>query len=171
DGARDIVIGMWRDLANIGRIEIYDGDRIGVQNASQMRLRSITPAADLCGAGGCGLGSAIVNNAAGLIKPDVNGDGLEDLIVVGGMGSGRVSMLVWFGGSIPTTPDISSDTAHYVIDVPAFEAGALGDSDATPMTALWAGDVNGDGLEDICWSDWSASDGDGAFVVLYDDGQ
>lgn len=172
DGARDIVVGMWRDLANIGRIEIYDGDRVGVQNdVNLIRLRSITPAADLCGTGGCGLGSAIVNNAAGLIKPDVNGDGLEDLIVVGGMGSGRLRMLVWFGGSIPTARDISSDTAHYVIDAPAFQAGALGDSDATPITALWAGDVNGDGLEDICWSDWSATDGDGAFVVLYDDGQ
>jgi hypothetical protein len=171
DGAREIVVGMWRDLANIGRIEIYDGDRVGVQNASTMRLRSITPAADLCGTGGCGLGSAIVNNAAGLIKPDVNGDGLEDLIVVGGMGAGRVKMLVWFGGSIPTTPDISSDSAQYVIEAPSFEAAAIGDSDATPITALWGGDVNGDGLEDICWADWSSSDGDGSFVVLYDDGQ
>jgi hypothetical protein len=171
DGAREIVVGMWRDLANIGRIEIYDGDRVGVQNASTMRLRSITPAADLCGAGGCGLGSAIVNNAAGLLKPDVNGDGLEDLIVVGGMGAGRIKMLVWFGGSIPTTPDISSDSAQYVIEGPAFEAGALGDSDGSPSTALWGGDVNGDGLEDICWADWSSTGRDGAFVVLYDDGQ
>jgi hypothetical protein len=173
DGAREIVVGMWRDLANIGRIEIYDGDRVGVQNASTMRLRSITPppAADLCGAGGCGLGSAIVNNAAGLIKPDVNGDGLEDLIVVGGMGAGRIKMLVWFGGSIPATPDISSDSAQYVIEAPSFEAGALGDSDASPITALWGGDVNGDGLEDMCWADWSSTGRDGAFVVLYDDGQ
>jgi hypothetical protein len=169
DGAREIVVGMWRDLANLGRIEIYDGDRVGVQNASNIRLRSITPSAELCGAGGCGLGSAVVNNAAGLIDPDVNGDGLEDLIVVGGMGAGRVAMLVWFGGSIPATPDISSSTAQYVIPAPVeFEGAALGDSDATPITALWAGDINGDGLEDICWADWSASGRDGAFVLLHD---
>lgn len=171
DGVRDIVVGIWRDLANLGRIEIYRGNSVGVRNASTIRLRSITPGTELCGASGCGLGSAIVNNAAGLVDPDVNGDGVEDLIVVGGMDAGGVRLLVWFGGSLPAA-DFTSSTASYVVSAPSeFVAGARGASDATPLTALWAGDVNDDGLEDICWADWSAQGRDGAFQVLYDDGQ
>jgi hypothetical protein len=171
DGVREIVVGIWRDLANIGRVEIYRGNAVGVRNASTIRLRSITPSTELCSASGCGLGSAVVNNAAGLVDPDVNGDGVEDLIVVGGMDAGGVRLLVWFGGGLPAT-DFTSSTADYVVTAPvAFTAGARGDSDATPLTALWAGDVNGDGLEDICWADWSAQGRDGAFQLLYDDGQ
>lgn len=169
DGAREIVVGIWRDLANIGRVEIYRGNAVGVRSASTIRLRSITPGAELCGASGCGLGSAIVNNAAGRVDPDVNGDGVEDLIVIGGMDTGRVQLMVWFGGSLPST-DFTSTSAHYVVSAPAeFVAGARGDSDATPITALWVGDVNDDGLEDICWADWSAQGRDGAFQLLYDD--
>lgn len=170
DGVREIVVGIWRDLANIGRVEIYRGNAVGVRNASTIRLRSITPSTELCSASGCGLGSAIVNNAAGLVDPDVNGDGIEDLIIVGGMEEGGVRLLVWFGGLLPPT-DFTSDTASYVVFAPVeFAAGARGDNDATPLTALWAGDVNGDGLEDICWADWSAQGRDGAFQLLYDDG-
>lgn len=171
DGVREIVVGIWRDLANIGRVEIYRGNAVGVRNASTIRLRSITPSTELCSASGCGLGSAVVNNAAGLVDPDINGDGVEDLIVVGGMDSGGVRLLVWFGGSLPAT-DFTSNTADYVVTAPAeFVAGARGDGDATPLTALWAGDVNSDGLEDICWADWSAQSRDGAFQLLYDDGR
>lgn len=169
DGVREIVVGIWRDLANIGRVEIYRGNAVGVRSASTIRLRSITPGAELCGASGCGLGSAIVNNAAGLFDPDVNGDGLEDLVVIGGMDAGRVQLMVWFGGSLPAT-DFTSTSANYVVSAPAeFVAGARGDSDATPITALWVGDINGDELEDICWADWSAQGRDGVFQLLYDD--
>jgi hypothetical protein len=170
DGVREIVVGIWRDLANLGRIEIYRGNAVGVRNASTIRLRSITPSSELCSASGCGLGSAVVNNAAGLVDPDINGDGVEDLIVVGGMDTGGVRLLIWFGDNLPLT-DFTSSTADYVVTAPAeFAAGARGDGDATPITALWAGDVNSDGLEDICWADWSAAGRDGAFQVLYDDG-
>lgn len=166
-GEREIVVGMWRDVTNIGRIEIYDGQAVGVQAAvPPFRLGFITPSDGLHG-----LGSAVVNNAAGLVDPDVNGDGREDLIVVGGFGAGMLRMFVWYGGNIRLSGTTTA-TADHVITAPApFEAvTAVGDSDATPIAAIWAGDVNGDGREDICWSDWSASGRDGTFELLYDDG-
>lgn len=172
DGVRDIVVGMWRDLNNIGRIEIYRGNAVGVRDASSVRLRSITPGTSLCGGSGCGLGSAILNNAASPVFPDLNGDGVEDLVIVGGMDASGVQLMAWFGGSLPPEPDLTTDSAQYVRYAPSeFVAGARGDSDATPITAIWAGDVNDDALEDICWADWSAQGRDGAFQVLYDDGQ
>lgn len=167
DGAREIVVGMWRDGNNIGRVEIYDGDRVGVQNASLIRLRSISPLSGQC-TSNCGVGSAVVNNAAGLLGPDVDNDGIEDLMIVTGMDKAEVSMRVWFGSQFPGTPDIDIESAHHVINAPPeLVAGAIGDSDGTPITATWVGDVNGDGLEDIFWADWSASGRDGVFLVLY----
>ena len=46
-------------------------------------------------------------------------------------------------------------------------------SGGTPINLIWAGDVNGDGLEDICLADHRASelgDRDGLASVLWDDG-
>lgn len=170
DGAREIVVGMWRDGNNLGRVEIYDGDRVGVHNASLIRLRSIAVGPGLCSSN-CGVGSAVVNNTAGLVDPDFDGDDVEDLMIVSGMGTDALTMLVWYGNQFPTNPDIAVGSANHVITAPdVFQASAIGDSDASPITAAWIGDVNGDGLEDMCWADWSANDRDGAFVVLYDDG-
>lgn len=164
-GVRDIVVGIWRELGNIGRVEIYKGDAVGVQEAKiPFRRGFINPTSGLQG-----LGSAVVNNAAGLVDPDVNGDGREDLMVVGGLGAGGVAMLVWYGGNIPALFETTTATADHAIVAPPPFAGLAG-SDATPVTAIWAGDVNGDGLEDICWADSSANDGDGAFELLHDQG-
>lgn len=169
DGQRELAVGMWRDGNNIGRVEIYRGHLTGVHNASNIRLRSIAPALGTC-TQDCGVGSAVVNNAAGLVAPDIDGDGLEDLIIVTGMGTGQVRLLTWFGGSIPTDGDIPIDSAQYSFVPPVdFEASALGPNEATPITAMWAGDINGDGLEDLCLSDWSANGDDGVLTVLYDD--
>jgi hypothetical protein len=165
DGAREIVVGMWRDGNNIGRVEIYDGDRVGVQNASLIRLRSIAPSD--CPRN-CGVGSAVVNNAAGLFNPDVDNDAIEDLLIVTGMDKAELAMRVWLGDQFPANPDIDIESANHVVWAPPeLVAEAIGDSDATPITATWVGDVNGDGLEDICWADWSASGRDGVFLVLY----
>jgi hypothetical protein len=171
DGARELVVGMWRDGNNLGRVEIYDGDRVGVHNASAIRLRSISAGPGLC-TSDCGVGSAVINNAAGMADPDVDGDGVEDLLIVSGMGTGALTMHVWFGSQFPANPDIVIGSANHVVTAPeVFQAAAIGDNDASPITASWIGDINGDGHEDLCWADWSVSERDGAFMVLYDDGQ
>ena len=41
---------------------------------------------------------------------------------------------------------------------------------STAITAIWAGDVNADGLDDVCWADWTSNALDGAFQLLWDDG-
>ncbi len=168
DGSRDLVLGVWRDLANLGRVEIVSGSATGSHDVTELRITEILPPIGACPTEGCGLGSAIVNNATSLLDPDVDGDGLEDLLIVSGIGQGRMSMLVWYGGSIPTGQVFSDSADHEIAAPEAFEAGARGNSDGTPITATWIGDVNGDGLEDICWADSSASGRDGAFEVLYD---
>ncbi|GAB4527567.1 MAG: hypothetical protein Tsb0020_45030 [Haliangiales bacterium] len=171
DGARDIVVGIWREGANLGRVEIVEGDAVGTRDVGAVRITSIVPDTAECAANGCGLGSAVVNNAAGRLEPDIDGDGLEDLIITAGIDAGQVEMLIWYGGQIPTGSVFSTSADHVIPAPDVFEAKARGDSDGTPIAASWVGDVNGDGLEDICWADYSANSLDGAFELLYDDRQ
>ena len=43
-------------------------------------------------------------------------------------------------------------------------------SPTPPATAAWVGDVNGDGLDDACWSSPLDNGKDGSFELLWDDG-
>ncbi len=164
DGSRDIVIGTWREGANVGFVAIVDGDAVGTAQLNDITLTTILAAADTLG-----VGSAIANNIEADGAADVDGDGREDLLITAGI-DGEVTLLVWYGGEIPMGVT-DTDSAHYRVKAPAaFRASARGDSDGTPIAALWAGDVNGDGVEDICLADYSVDDRDGMFTVLYDDG-
>ena len=58
----------------------------------------------------------------------------------------------------------------HVVDGPASFQGTISSNGGSPITAIWAGDVNADGLDDICWSDWTSAGLDGGLQVLWDDG-
>jgi hypothetical protein len=166
DNARDVVIGSWGEGNYNGRVVIVDGNAVGTQSVATIGIATITP-----GAGVRALGTAVVNNALAVTAPDVNNDGLEDLLIVGNRGASAqdVSLFVWYGGSIPSG-SATTASANHIVDSPAVFNGVVLPSGGTPITAIWAGDVNGDGLEDICWADHGASSRDGAFELLWDDG-
>lgn len=170
DGARDIVIGAWAegqsgttDTYN-GRVRIVDGDAVGTRDVGAISFATITPSA----LSERHFGAAVVNNVTARGSADVNNDGQEDLLIVGGFGT-SVTMYVWYGGGIPTGT-VTSNSADHTILAPSSFVSSVGGSSGTPMVAIWAGDMNNDGLEDICWGDFTANNTDGAFEVLWDDG-
>ena len=162
DGARELVLGAMREGANIGRVVIVDGNTVGTASIAStvgFALTIITPAGS-----GSLFGAAIANNGVAR-APDIDGDGAEDLVFAGRAGTmvGE-GLFVWFGGSIPLGSTTSATAGHVVEGPPQLNGSAI--------STIWAGDVNGDDLEDICWADWNgttASD-DGSFEVLWDDG-
>ena len=86
-----------------------------------------------------------------------------------GKSGGIQQMYVWFGGSIPTGT-VTTATAGHVISGPSEFNGNLPSNGASNVTAIWAGDVNADGLADVCWGDATGNGLDGSVQILWDDG-
>jgi len=178
DGARDIVISSYKwnntgaGTTNGGRVLILDGDRVGAQTVGAPSAGGFT-ITQIFGADGDRLGTAVANNATAVGAPDVDNDGVEDLVVSTGFGVNQVDVLVWFGGDIPVGVSSPASSASHLIQMPtrfgAFEP-TNGDS---PIELIWAGDLNGDGLEDLLLTDFTASETgerDGLANILWDDG-
>src|SRR5262249_39255526 len=106
-------------------------------------------------------GAAIVSGDRGSVR-DIDGDGHEDLAIAG-FASGA-KLFVWFGGTIPTG-NATTSSASYIMPGPSTFAflrtqpGAVGQ-------AIWIGDTNGDGLDDICWSAPNDNNHNGSFQLL-----
>lgn len=169
DGTREIVLGDYRHGFDSGVVYVVDGDTVGVAGLATVDISGAGALATFVGFGSpTNFGMAIVNNSTSS-DPDVDGDGVEDLVVASREPSTpRVQLQVWFG---PLTPGVESPAApDFAIDGPASFTGANPSNGGTPITAIWAGDVNADGLDDICWGDWNSSSLDGGIQVLWDDG-
>lgn len=169
DGFRDIVIGARLDngtndgtSTNTGRAWILDGSRTGTLTLSGTddyitKISSVT-------AGTRRIGAGIANNAL-TASPDVNGDGVEDLVFSSGPGDLRV----WFGGSIPAG-DIEASTSDYLIPKPAAFTNSLASGFPAMVPVTWLGDINGDGLTDLGRADWSVGpDAKGIYDILWDE--
>ncbi len=171
DGARDIVIGDFRagdGLADAGVVFVIDGDTIGVAGVAATNVPGVALVTLQETTAQRQFGMSVVNNATSA-NPDVDGDGNEDL-VVGGRASGTTQsqLQVWFG---PLTPGVESPPApDHTIDGPVGWNSTTPTNGGSAIVAIWAGDVNGDGLDDICWADQTTAGLDGSFQVLWDDG-
>lgn len=167
DGARDIVIGDWREGNDQGRVHIFDGDTVGTAGIATNATPGVVIAemqrSDTSGV----FGAAIVNNSDGS-DPDVDGDGREDLVVAGRIpNTAQAALFIWFG---PIGAGVQNPPApNLVITGPASFAGQPPSAGSPGITAAWT-DVNNDGLDDICWADWTSNGLDGGMQVLWDDG-
>ena len=167
NGTRELVLGDYRYAADAGIVVVVDGGVLGTAGVHTIDPFGTGTIATIAGTTvNARLGMQIVNNA-NAANPDVDGDGVEDLLVAG-TATGVAVMNVWFG-PIPlgVQPTIAPD---HVITGPSSFAAAVPGIGGSPITAIWAGDVNADGLDDVCWTDWTSSGRDGGFQLLWDDG-
>lgn len=167
DGARDIVSADFRAGADAGVVMVIDGDTTGTAGLALTSAPGVVLTEIRETGTALALGTAVLPNADEG-TPDVDGDGIEDLVVAGrGPGAGQSQIMVWFG---PLAAGLESPAApDHAIVGPAGFTSALPSNGGTPVRAVW-GDVNGDGLADIVWSDKTSAGNTGGFQVLWDDG-
>lgn len=171
DGARELVISAYRNLNGAGQVLVIDGDTLGTNGIARTTDPGVVWTT-VQGAPGMRLGAALAErDARSAIPPrdDVDGDGLADLIVGGTVGN-VAHLFVWFGGSLPAGAT-SIGTASIAIAGPPTFAFSSARPQGPAGQVRWAGDLNGDGLDDVCWSSPydNANSLDGGFVVLSDD--
>ncbi len=117
-----------------------------------------------------GFGKSLEQRARHVVASSLFTRGGQEIFIIGGRdaNSGSLALYMWYSDNLPTGSVTVADAdrtylgpASFVGDEPAsFEA---------PATATWVGDVDGDGLDDICWSDWNGDNGgdnEGALLFM-----
>jgi hypothetical protein len=164
DGARDIAIGAWQNGANDGQVVIISGPTVGSGGVAHTGDPGVV-LTTINGLSMQRLGVGIANRAG--TSGDVDGDGKDELLVAGLFG-GAARLYVWYGGSIPIGTTTTA-TASDVLTGPATFLFTQ-NNQTPPSVVAWVGDVNGDGLDDVCWSSPFDNTKDGSFQLLWDDG-
>ena len=77
-------------------------------------------------------------------------------------------MYAWSGTALPGGSATTASAGYVLTGPTTFAFTAI--SPTPPATAAWVGDVNGDGLDDACWSSPLDNGKDGSFELLWDDG-
>ncbi|MCX5742682.1 MAG: integrin alpha [Proteobacteria bacterium] len=163
DGVRELVIAA-PYINTFGRVLIVDGATLGTAGVARTTDAGVV-LATINGASGVSRLGAAIGTFDARSNPDVDGDGIEDL-VLGGVQGGVGRLWVWFGDA-PPVGTTTTATSPYMITGPStfifgIRTGVIG-------SATWIGDVNGDGLDDLCWSSPRDNAGDGGIEILSDD--
>jgi hypothetical protein len=166
DGTSDLAIAAYRNLNGAGQVLVIDGDTVGTGGVAKTNEPGVV-LTTIQGVSGMRLGAVLAAHDARSTN-DVDGDGVADLLV-GGVVNNVARLFVWFGGTLPlgaTTPA----TAAASIVGPSVFAFSSARPHGPAGQARWAGDLNGDGLDDLCFSSPydNATGLDGAFAVLFD---
>ncbi|MCP4448946.1 MAG: hypothetical protein GY811_26975 [Myxococcales bacterium] len=174
---RDIVISSALEDTETGHLYIIDGGITGTHNI----VDSTDYLARISGdATGARFGGAVANNAL-FGGNDINGDGVEDLVVAAGR-TVNLGVYTWYGDSIVAGNSVASSRDYFVLRPVGF-SNSFDSGSKLPLAASWIGDVNGDGLDDICWGDAKFlnqgvdlgspaddTDDEGRIEILSDDG-
>ncbi len=196
DLTRDIVVTAPRDgplhptdstlaLPEQGVVYIVDGSKTGAIKTDAMvdgfpfTLIEISGDEDRLH-----FGARVLNNHTarnGIESADLDMDKKEELIIVAGITSDN-AMYIWYNDSLEPNTSIETTimsyaSADHVVLAPSPEFNGqkrppANGGEPITMNAIWAGDVNNDGLEDICWASIhnanAFDDRDGVIEVLYD---
>jgi len=166
DGAAELVISAYRDASNMGQVYVIDGDVVGTGGVARVTDPGVV-LTSIRGASGMRLGAVLIARDA-LSADDIDGDGARDLAVGGLLGTSGY-LFVWFGGTLP--PGLTSTaTAGTTIAGPSVFAFNNARPQGPAGQGRWVGDLNGDGLDDVCWASPydNSTSLDGAFAILLD---
>ncbi len=163
DGARELVVSVYRFSNDVGRTLILSGNVVGTGGVALVSDPAVTRTT-ITGTTGSRFGAFVL--ARDRSSGDIDGDGREDLVIGGVLGS-AAKAFVWFGGSIPFGT-VAFSTAQLTIDAPTSFTFARQLPKGFAAQARWVGDLDGDGLEDLCWASPFDNAGDGSFEVLAD---
>jgi len=152
DGLDDVLVGAYREASG--------GSEAG---AAYLVLGPISGTVDLSGADAKLVGEAAGDGAGVSVSGagDVNGDGLDDVLVgayyeaSGGSDAGAAYLVL---GPISGTVDLSGADAKLVGEAAGDVAG---------VSVSGAGDVNGDGLDDVLVGAWAEASGGGYAGAAY----
>ena len=154
DGIDDLIVGAWNadpdgnSLA--GASYVVFGDKSGF--AARLDLSTLD------GSNGFRLDGIQENDRSGWSVDgggDFNGDGIDDLIVGAWSDTARTgATYVVFGSDkgFAASLDLSS-----LDDTNGFRVEGLAPGDATGFGSSWAGDINGDGFDDLVVGSWLAT--------------
>jgi len=165
DGARDLVIGAYRSRNGHGEILIVSGNVLGTGGVAGTTDPGVTLTTITATGAVGGFGAAIATHDQAS-RADIDGDGREDLLI-GGLSGATGRGFVWFGGTIPRGATTTA-SAPYSIAAPATFKFGRQSPQGFGGQARWIGDINQDGLDDVCWASPFDNSGDGSFEVLWD---
>lgn len=89
----------------------------------------------------------------------------DDLGMVAARSETELLLHVWYGGELPRGR-MTLESAAYTRAVPEQFRAFLANSAQTATSLSWVGDLDGNGLDDLCWADWHGNDGDGLMQCL-----
>jgi hypothetical protein len=158
------VIGAYRSQNGRGQVVIASGNVTGTAGLARTSDPGVTLTLIAASGGVTRFGAAIASHDAAS-RPDIDGDGREDLLIGGLAGAG--TGFVWFGGAIGSGA-ITTASAPYVLTAPGTFRFQRQSPQGVGGQARWVGDINGDGLGDVCWASPFDNAGDGSFEVLWD---
>ena len=167
DGARELVIGAYRAQNDSGQVLIVSGNVIGTGGVARTSDPGVTLTTINAASGVKRLGAVIAAHDQAS-HADIDGDGRQDLLL-GGLSGATAKGFVWFGGTIASGA-ITTASAPYAIVAPSTFAFQQQNPVGAVGQARWIGDINQDGLDDLCWASPfdNANAGDGSFEVLWD---
>lgn len=161
DGARDLVVSAHAATNNRGEVLVLSGATLGSGGAALTSDAGVT-ITTINGASGQRLGAVILSRSD--IGSDLDMDGTEDLLLAA-RASGETRGFLWYNNALPLGVTTTA-SASFVFSAPStFKIGQFNRTGALGI-ARWVGDLDDDGLEDVCWASRIDSADDGSFEVF-----
>jgi hypothetical protein len=154
DGRDDVIIGAYGANAGAGAAYVVYGS----DAPTSVSLAAL-------GTRGFAISGAAANNLAGgrvAAAGDVNGDGRDDVIIAAlGVNANTGAAYVVYGSDAPTTVSLATLGAR------GFAISGAAANDQAGARVAAAGDVNGDGRDDVIIGAYGVSTGAGAAYVVF----
>ncbi|MBE9193324.1 FG-GAP repeat protein [Gloeocapsopsis crepidinum LEGE 06123] len=144
DGVADLIIGAPRGNIDTGASYVIFGKPTGFSAINLATLNGSNGFAINGSYGGNGFGSSV--SGAG----DINGDGFDDLIIAetGGKGSGVSYVVLGKASGFSANFDLALDGSNSFVILPV-DSSSYGSRSSLSSAISNAGDINGDGFDDI----------------------